>query len=82
MENTTVVSASALRSRSALRNVVTGVTGAGFMLMASASHAADQYGIGDLIAVAKENVTLAVSGVIGVAALGFGVGLLVGFLRK
>ena len=82
MEKTTAVSTVAQRSRFALRNAVTGVVGVGFTLMASASHAADTYGIGDLITVAKENVTLAVSGVIGVAALGFGVGLLVGFLRK
>ena len=82
MENTTAVSTAAQRSRSALRNAVTGVTGAGFALMASASHAADTYGIADVIAASKENVALTVAGVITLAGLAFGVGLLVGFLRK
>lgn len=54
----------------------------GTSLLACAAHAEDKYGISQYITEAKENNTLVVTGVIALAALGFGVGLLVGFLRK
>lgn len=57
---------------------------AGASLMASSAFAAgeDPYGIANYVEAAKSNVTLTVTGVIALAALGFGVGILVGWLRK
>lgn len=58
----------------------------GGSLMAGSAFAAetgsDPYGIAAYVAAAQANVTLTVSGVIALAALGFGVGILVGWLRK
>lgn len=53
------------------------------VLAATAAHAADdKWGLATYVTEAKDNVSLVVAGVIAVAALAFGVGLLTSFLRR
>lgn len=71
-----------MRFMSIARKYGSKVAVVGGALAASAAHAADTYGITEYVTASKENVTLTVTGVIALAALGFGVGILVGWLRK
>jgi len=85
MSNQVAVSTAAQSRRSALRSALTGVACAtAFVAVGAhaAEGAADPYGIAAIVSAAKDNSALVVTGLIGLAGLGFGLAFMLGLFRK